>query len=132
MKIFNCKVNHLSTPLGFAMESASVSWVTESEISKKQTKARAFVQQQATFGNRRGGMPVQYVLQATTIDRLQDILPKFMEKVYESPIFQMADVNLKFSKPETRITINRDKANLLGVSTRDIAQTLQVIRHSGS
>ena len=37
----------------------------------------------------------------------------------------MADVNLKFSKPEARININRDKANLLGVSTRDIAQTLQ-------
>ena len=70
-------------------------------------------------------MPIQYVLQATTIDRLEEVLPKFLEKVYESPVFQMADVNLKFSKPEARITINRDKANLLGVSTRDIAQTLQ-------
>jgi multidrug efflux pump len=48
-----------------------------------------------------------------------------MEKVYESDVLQMADVNLKFSKPEARITINRDKANMLGVSTRDIAQTLQ-------
>ncbi|MBQ3212999.1 MAG: efflux RND transporter permease subunit [Alistipes sp.] len=96
-----------------------------SQAVKTQTKARAFVQQQTTFGSRRGGMPVQYVLQAMTIDRLQEVLPKFMEKVYESPVFQMADVNLKFSKPEARININRDKANLLGVSTRDIAQTLQ-------
>ena len=96
-----------------------------SAVVKKHTKARAFVQQQSTFGNRRGGMPVQYVLQAMTIDRLQEVLPKFMEKVYESDVLQMADVNLKFSKPEARITINRDKANLLGVSTRDIAQTLQ-------
>ena len=37
----------------------------------------------------------------------------------------MADVNLKFTKPETRIVIDRDKASLLGVSTRDIGQTLQ-------
>ena len=96
-----------------------------SQAVKTHTKARAFVQQQTTFGSRRGGMPVQYVLQAMTIDRLQEVLPKFMEKVYESPVFQMADVNLKFSKPEARININRDKANLLGVSTRDIAQTLQ-------
>ncbi len=96
-----------------------------SQAVKTYTKARAFVQQQTTFGSRRGGMPVQYVLQAMTIDRLQEVLPKFMEKVYESPVFQMADVNLKFSKPEARININRDKANLLGVSTRDIAQTLQ-------
>ena len=96
-----------------------------SQAVKTHTKARAFVQQQTTFGSRRGGMPVQYVLQAMTIDRLQEVLPKFMEKVYESPVFQMADMNLKFSKPEARININRDKANLLGVSTRDIAQTLQ-------
>ncbi|MBR4994995.1 MAG: efflux RND transporter permease subunit [Alistipes sp.] len=96
-----------------------------SKAVKTHTKARAFVQQQSTFGSRRGGMPVQYVLQAMTIDRLEEVLPIFMEKVYESPVFQMADVNLKFSKPEARININRDKANLLGVSTRDIAQTLQ-------
>ncbi len=37
----------------------------------------------------------------------------------------MSDVNLKFTKPEARISINRDKANLLGVSTQNIAQTLQ-------
>ena len=37
----------------------------------------------------------------------------------------MADVNLKFSDPEARININRDKAGVMGISTRDIAQTLQ-------
>jgi len=92
---------------------------------QKETKARAFVQQQSTFGGRRGGMPVQYVLQATSLEKLQEVLPVFMQKVNESPAFQMADVNLKFTKPETRIEINRDKASLLGVSTRNIAQTLQ-------
>ena len=92
---------------------------------RTKTKARAFVQQQSTFGGRRGNMPVQYVLQATTIDRLQEVLPEFMKRVYASPVFQMADADLKFSKPEARITINRDKANLMGISTQDIAQTLQ-------
>lgn len=92
---------------------------------RTKTKARAFVQQQSTFGGRRGNMLVQYVLQATTIDRLQEVLPEFMKRVYESPVFQMADADLKFSKPEARITINRDKANLMGISTQDIAQTLQ-------
>ena len=96
-----------------------------SKAVQKKTKARAFVQQQSTFGGRRGGMPVQYVIQATNIEKLEKILPVFMAKVYENPIFQMADVNLKFSKPEARIGINRDKANVMGVSTRDIAQTLQ-------
>ena len=98
------------------------------EISKgvrPETAARAFVQQQSTFGGRRGGMPLQYVLQAPTIEKLEEFIPPFMAKVNQSPYFQMADINLKFSKPETRIVIDRDKAALLGVSTRDIGQTLQ-------
>ena len=93
---------------------------------RKKTKARAFVMQQSTFGGRRAGMPVQYVLQATSIDKLREILPEFMNRVNESEILAMADVNLKFTKPELRIHINRDKATLLGVSTQNIGQTLQL------
>jgi multidrug efflux pump len=96
-----------------------------SKAVRGKTDARAFVQQQSTFGGRRGSMPVQYVLQATNIEKLQEVLPKFMAKVYDNPTFQMADVDLKFSKPEVRLTVNREKANLMGVSTKDIAQTLQ-------
>lgn len=92
---------------------------------RKETEARAFVQQQSTFGGRRSSMPVQYVLQATSLDKLEKHIPLFLQKVNESPMFQMADVNLKFTKPEMRIYIDRDKATLLGVSTRDIGQTLQ-------
>jgi len=92
---------------------------------RNQTAARAFVQQQSTFGGRRGGMPIQYILQAPNIEKLQEFIPPFMEKVNQSPYFQMADVNLKFTKPETRVVIDRDKAALLGISTRDIGQTLQ-------
>ena len=105
---------------------------TQMEVAEKLSKAvqshtdaRSFVQQQSTFGGRRGAMPVQYVLQTTNIEKLQEVLPKFMAQVYDNPTFQMADVDLKFSKPELRININREKANLMGVSTRDIAETLQ-------
>ncbi len=96
-----------------------------SEAVRTKTKARSFVQQQTTFGGRRGSMPVQYVIQATNLEKLQQVLPAFMAKVYENPVFQMADVDLKFSKPEARISINREKAGIMGVSTRNIAQTLQ-------
>ncbi|NDV60131.1 efflux RND transporter permease subunit [Bacteroides sp. 519] len=98
------------------------------EISRavqKKTMARSFVQQQSSMGGRRGGMPVQYVLQATSIEKLQEILPTFMQKVTDNPTFQMSDVNLKFTKPEVRISIDRDKASMMGVSTQNIAQTLQ-------
>lgn len=93
---------------------------------RKKTKARSFVIQQSTFGSRRAGQPVQYVLQATSIDKLREILPAFMAKVMESDVLEMADVNLKFTKPELRIHINREKATNLGVSTQNIGQTLQL------
>jgi multidrug efflux pump len=95
-------------------------------VLRKKTKARSMVLQQSTFGGRRSGMPVQYVLQATTIDKLRDVLPKFMSKVQDDETFQMADVNLKFTKPEIRIHIDREKATVLGVSTQNIGQTLQL------
>ncbi len=93
---------------------------------RKMTKARASVIQQSTFGGRRAGQPIQYVLQAPGIDKLREILPEFMAQVQDNPVFEMADVNLKFTKPELQIVINRDKANSLGVSTQNIAQTLQL------
>jgi len=93
---------------------------------RKKTKARAMVMQQSTFGGRRAGMPIQYVLQATSIDKLRKILPAYMAKVQDNPMFQMADVNLKFTKPELRIHIDREKASTLGVSTQNIGQTLQL------
>ncbi|MBE6293866.1 MAG: efflux RND transporter permease subunit [Bacteroidaceae bacterium] len=96
-----------------------------SKAVRSRTDARAFVQQQSTFGSRRGGMPIQYVLQSMNIEKLQEVLPEFLNKVYDNPTFQMADVDLKFSKPELRIEINREKANIMGVNTKDIAQTLQ-------
>ena len=97
--------------------------ITKALVTK--TRARSFVQQQSSFGGRRGGMPIQYVLQSTSIEKLQEVLPVFMAKVHANPMFRMADVNLKFSKPEARLAIDRDRASVLGVTTREVAQTLQ-------
>ncbi len=65
-----------------------------------ETQARVFVQQTSTFGGRRGGMPVQYVLQAPTIEKLQEVIPWFMEQGGSCLVLEMADVNLKFTKPK--------------------------------
>ncbi len=95
-------------------------------VLRDKTRAIAFVNQQSTFGGRRSGRPVQYVLQAQSIDRLRDALPEFMERASDNPVLQMADVNLRFNLPEMQIHIDRDKANALGVSTQNIGQTLQL------
>lgn len=90
------------------------------------TGARTMVSQQQTFGGRRGGLPVEYVIQAKNLDDLKRVLPRFMEEVNKSEVFSVADVNLKFTKPELTINIDRDKAAVMGVSMQNIAQTLQL------
>ncbi len=79
-----------------------------------------------TIGDRFSGQPLQYVLQAPNLMMLKDILPHFLEEARKVPILQFVDADFKINKPELRITVNRDKAALLGVSTEEIARTLQL------
>lgn len=100
------------------------------DLSKQVNKlsdGRTFVVQAQTIGTQRGGgLPVQYVVQAPTIEKLRDIIPKFMDEARKDPTFGQVDVNLKFSKPELVLEIDRSKARELGVGVVDIAQTLQL------
>lgn len=94
---------------------------------KRFPDAKTSVIQQPTISvSRRGGLPIQYIIQAQNFEKLQEKIPVFMEEVNKSAVFSMADVNLKFNKPEINITINREKAESLGISILDIAQTLQL------
>lgn len=99
---------------------------TLTKVMKQLSEVRAIVIQEPTIGGRRSGQPVQFVLQAATLDKLIKILPDFMAEVNQHPDLSAADVNLKFTKPEIRIEIDRDKASNLGVSVADVAQTLQL------
>lgn len=99
------------------------------EINQKlnnYSEVRAFASQAQSIGNTRGGLPVQYVLQAPTLDKLKGVIPTFMEEVGKSPVFIFSDINLKFTKPELEIEIDREKARNIGVSIQEIARTLQL------
>ncbi|WP_304237461.1 efflux RND transporter permease subunit [Jiulongibacter sediminis] len=88
---------------------------------------KAFVSEQQTIAlNKRGGLPVQYVIQAPGFEKLREYLPKFMEKVDQDPTFTITDVDLKFSKPELAIQIDREKAKSMDVAVADVAQTMQL------
>jgi len=96
---------------------------------KKFTGARSVVIQEPTLSTGQrggGGLPVAFVIQAPNFNALRKMVPQFMAKVRESSKFDMADVNLKFTKPELRLEIDRAKAQNLGISIQDIAQTLQL------
>lgn len=96
-------------------------------IMAKYTAARASLSQPPTIGGRRSsGFPVQYVIQAPELDKLKEKLPEFIRLAQEAPEFTFVNLNLKFTKPEITIEIDREKARTLGISVRDIAQTLQL------
>jgi multidrug efflux pump len=93
---------------------------------RKYSSVRTFTTQAQTIGDRRGGFPLQFVIQAADIEKLKKVLPQFMLKASASPLFAFVDLDLKFNKPEISITIDRDKARNLGVNVLDISQTLQL------
>jgi multidrug efflux pump len=107
-------------------------------LNKKLTRmpdARAIVVQEQTISGGGSGartsLPVQYVIQNQDFEKIRKVLPEFFAEVSKSPVFQGADVNLKFTKPELRVTTDRDRARDLGVSVDDIAQTLQLYYSAG-
>lgn len=77
------------------------------------------------------GLPVQFVLQNLDFEKIRDVLPKFMDEAQNSSVFNNVDVNLKFNKPELNITVDRLKANSLGVSEKDVSTALD-LAYSGS
>ncbi|MFL5811428.1 MAG: efflux RND transporter permease subunit [Flavisolibacter sp.] len=93
----------------------------------KFNEGRAFaIEEQTISVNRRGGQPVQFVVQNNNFDKLTEVLPKFLDAANSNPVFQGVDLDLKFNKPELRINVDRLKASQLGVSVQDVSQTLQM------
>jgi multidrug efflux pump len=90
-------------------------------------EGRAFaIEEQTIQVNRRGGQPVQFVIQNNNFDKLAQVLPKFLEAANNNPVLQGVDADLKFNKPELRINVDRLKASELGVNIQDVSQTLQL------
>ncbi|HEX8268570.1 MAG TPA: efflux RND transporter permease subunit [Flavobacterium sp.] len=95
--------------------------------TKQYSDAKVNVSESPTIAvNRRGGMPVQYIIQAPNFEKLREKIPQFLDEAAKDPTFSNTDVNLKFNKPEIFVTIDREKAQSLGVSVMDVAQTMQL------
>lgn len=140
------KVGLIITSPGFGAQSvnsgrASIILVDPSERERSQAEiadgfsrwAKSYVggkssvfQKPTISVNKRGGAPLQFIIQAKNFDKLEEKIPEFMAEAEKDPTFSFVDVNLKFNKPEIYVTIDREKAESLGVSVRDVAQTLQL------
>ena len=100
-----------------------------SRMFRRYNNLRVFATQEQTISvglGGRGANPVQFVLQNLNFEKLKEKIPIFMEEVRKNPTFLNPDINLKFNQPELQITIDRLKANELGVSVQDISTTLQL------
>src|SRR5690606_12974911 len=98
-----------------------------SRLTRQFSEGRVTVSEQPTIAvSRRGDLPIQYIIQAPNFEKLEEKVPEFMDALSQEPAFSVVDVNLKFNKPEVYVTIDRAKAQTLGVSVLDVAQTLQM------
>lgn len=92
-------------------------------------QAKTFVVTDPTIaGGQRGfsSLPLSIVIKAPTLEHLRQKLPEFMKAASGRSEFTFVDANLKFNKPELKVTIERDKARNAGVSVQEVAQTLQL------
>jgi multidrug efflux pump len=96
------------------------------KMMRDATEARTVVIQEQTISTgQRAGLPVQVVVMAPDIEALRQALPNVIEEAQKEGAFSVVDVNLKFTKPEVDVTVDRAKARALGVSVTDVASTIQ-------
>jgi multidrug efflux pump len=125
----------VNSGFGFAvLEDASEREVSQMQLADTLSQAvsqiqgaRVRVSQEQTISVGGGqGPPVQFVLQGPNLEKLKEALPAFIKKARQSETFSFVNPNLKFNQPELRVEIDRDRADVLGVSARDISETLQL------
>src|SRR5688500_10437893 len=79
-----------------------------------------------TIGGFSSSQPLQYIIQAPDLNSLIEVMPKIMGQVYQSKKLSFPDPDFKVNRPEIGISIDRQRAAQLGISTREIGQTLQL------
>ncbi|MEP7233574.1 MAG: efflux RND transporter permease subunit, partial [Ginsengibacter sp.] len=94
---------------------------------KKYPQGRAFASQEQTISvNRRGGPPIQFVIENNDFEKIRKVLPQFLDEANSSPVFEGVDADLKFNKPELRVNIDRMRASELGVSADNISRAMEL------
>ena len=71
------------------------------------------------------GLPVQFVIGTTQpFAQLNEVVQAFMQTAMESKKFIFLDSDLKIDKPQSTVTIDRDKAAQLGLTMSDVGGAL--------
>ena len=98
-----------------------------SKSTKALTDVRISVVQNPTISTSPvSGLPVQFVIQAPDFERLAKALPLFVAEARKEKTFAIVDENLKFTRPEIQVTVDRDRLRSLGVSYLAVSRALQL------
>jgi multidrug efflux pump len=71
--------------------------------------------------------PVQFVVQNRDFEALVSGMDALVERAHKIPGLLNVDTDLRVTKPELVVTLDRDRAEDLGVPARDIATTMQTL-----
>ncbi|MEJ6981450.1 efflux RND transporter permease subunit [Pedobacter sp. P351] len=66
------------------------------------------------------------MVQAPDLKSLVDVMPKLMGSVYSSKKLAFPNPDFKVNRPEMSLTIDRNRAAQMGISTQEIGKTLQL------
>jgi multidrug efflux pump len=94
-------------------------------VAKVDGASALVIQDPSIRSGGRSNLAIQFVLQAPDIDELRRTLGKFTGRVRQDSTFSSVDVDLKFTKPQLDLSVDRDRLRDLGTTPYQVAQTLQ-------
>lgn len=94
----------------------------------KVSDVRAIIDIPSAVGPRAGrSADVMYIIKGSDLNELEKISSQIESKLRQTPGYTDVDTDLRINQPEVRVEIDKDKALSLGVSTEDIANTLNFL-----
>jgi len=107
---------------------------TQQEIAQKLQGALSKIdgvkisvlQEQTIRMGGRASQPVQIILKATSLDTLRKMIPRIMAEASDDPLFTAVDVDLRFTKPQMDVNLQRERMRDLGLTATDVGTTLQM------
>ena len=88
----------------------------------------AFAVNPPSLGERASAKPLQYVIQTSaTYAELQRVMDSFMAEAAKNPGLTGLDSDLKLSKPQIRVTMDRERIADAGTSVEEVGRTLETM-----
>jgi len=104
-------------------------YIQEDEALSRRFRVVRIEEPTIDVGGRGGSrLPLEFVLQARNLEALREKVPVFVERAEASGAFSRVDVDLKFNKPEVRVTLLRERARSGQVGAQGVGLGLYIVK----